>query len=186
MPIFGSNFGRNEVNRLISALRTGPYLAHEETPLAHFDEPLLWPANVKNDLILISHCLQRSPWYLDMRLGIILILYSTLSQLLVQCASRAENLPHQGRKRNLNKRHYLRNQHSKDIGNEVQVIVCYFFVRSLKSSILSSTCLQMGKTFWGVASAAVGQKTYMVARGDGKFGHWGHNPSIPGICNYPV
>ena len=30
-------------------------------------------------------------------------------------------------------------------------------VRSLKSSILSSTSFQMGKTFWGVVSAAVEQ-----------------------------
>ena len=46
-------------------------------------------------------------------------------------------------------------------------------VRSLKSSILSSTSFQMGKTFGGVASAAVEQsrcKANMVAQGDGKFG----------------
>ena len=46
----------------------------------------------------------------------------------------------------------------------------------LKSSILSSTRLQMDKTFWGVVSAAVEQsrcKANMVARGDGKFGPWG-------------
>ena len=46
-------------------------------------------------------------------------------------------------------------------------------VRSLKSSILSSTSFQMGKTFWGVANAAVEQsrrKANMVAQGDGKFG----------------
>ena len=46
-------------------------------------------------------------------------------------------------------------------------------VRSLKSSILSSTSLQMDKTFWGVVSAAVEQsrrKASMVARGDGEFG----------------
>ena len=45
-------------------------------------------------------------------------------------------------------------------------------VRSLKSSILSSTNLQMDKTFWGVVSAAVEQsrrKANMVAQGDGKF-----------------
>ena len=46
-------------------------------------------------------------------------------------------------------------------------------VRSPKSSTLSSTRLQMGKTFWGVVSAAVEQsraKANMVAQGDGKFG----------------
>ena len=45
-------------------------------------------------------------------------------------------------------------------------------VLSLKSSILSSTSFQMGKTFWGVVSAAVEQsrrKASMVAQGDGKF-----------------
>ena len=45
-------------------------------------------------------------------------------------------------------------------------------VRSLKSSILSSTSFQMGKTFWGVVSAAVEQsrrKASKVAQGDGKF-----------------
>ena len=49
-------------------------------------------------------------------------------------------------------------------------------VRSLKSSILSSTSFQMGKTFWGVVSAAVEQsrrKANMVSQGDGKFGPWG-------------
>ena len=46
-------------------------------------------------------------------------------------------------------------------------------VRSLKSSILSSTSFQMGKTFCGVVSAAVEQsrhKANMIAQGDGKFG----------------
>ena len=46
-------------------------------------------------------------------------------------------------------------------------------VRSLKSRIMSSTSFQMGKTFWGVASAAVEQsrrKVNMFAQGDGKFG----------------
>ena len=50
------------------------------------------------------------------------------------------------------------------------------FVRSLKSSILSSTSFQMGKTFWGVVSATVEHsrhKANMVAQGDGKFGSWG-------------
>ena len=45
-------------------------------------------------------------------------------------------------------------------------------VRSLKSSILSSTSFQMDKTVWGVVSAAVEQsrcKANMVAQGDGKF-----------------
>ena len=40
------------------------------------------------------------------------------------------------------------------------------------SSILSSTSFLMGKTFWGVVSAAVEQsrrKANMVAQGDGKF-----------------
>ena len=44
-------------------------------------------------------------------------------------------------------------------------------VRSLKSSILSSTSFQMDKTFWGVVSAAVEQsrrKVNMVAQGDGE------------------
>ena len=57
-------------------------------------------------------------------------------------------------------------------------------VWSLKSSILSSTSFQMGKTFWGVVSAAVEQsrrKANMVAQGDGKFGPWGwpQGPSNP-------
>ena len=46
------------------------------------------------------------------------------------------------------------------------------FVRSLKSSILSSTSFQMGNTFWGVVSAAIEQsrrKANMVAQGDVKF-----------------
>ena len=46
-------------------------------------------------------------------------------------------------------------------------------VRSLKSSILSSTSFQMGKTFWRVVSAALEQfrrEANMVAQGDGKFG----------------
>ena len=46
-------------------------------------------------------------------------------------------------------------------------------VWSLKSSNLSSISFQMGKTFWGLASAAVEQsrrKASMVAQGDGKFG----------------
>ena len=57
-------------------------------------------------------------------------------------------------------------------------------VRSLKSSILSSTSFQMGKTFWEVVSAAVEQsrrKANIVAQGDGKFGPrgWPQNPSKP-------
>ena len=50
------------------------------------------------------------------------------------------------------------------------------FVRPLKSKILSSTSFQMGKTFWGVVSAAVEQsrrRANMVAQGDGKIGPWG-------------
>ena len=39
-----------------------------------------------------------------------------------------------------------------DVKMEIPVLV-----QSLKSSILSSTSFQMGKTFWGVASAAVEQ-----------------------------
>ena len=55
-----------------------------------------------------------------------------------------------------------------DVKKEISVLV-----RSLKSSILSSTSFQKGKTFWGVVSAAVVQsrrKANMVAWGDGKFG----------------
>ena len=55
-----------------------------------------------------------------------------------------------------------------DVKMEIPVLV-----RSLKSSILSSTSFQMGKTFWGVVSAAVEQsrrKANMFAQGDGKFG----------------
>ena len=55
-----------------------------------------------------------------------------------------------------------------DVKMEIPILI-----RSLKSSILSSTSLQMGKTFWGVGSAAVEQsrrKANMVAHGDGKFG----------------
>ena len=57
-------------------------------------------------------------------------------------------------------------------------------VRSLKSRILSSTSFQMGKTFWGLVSAAVEQsrrKANMVAQGNGKFGPWGwpQDPSKP-------
>ena len=55
-----------------------------------------------------------------------------------------------------------------DVKMEIPVLV-----RSLKSSILSSTSFQMVETFWGVGSAAVGQsrrKANMVAQGDGKFG----------------
>ena len=58
-----------------------------------------------------------------------------------------------------------------DVKMEIPVVV-----RSLKSSILSSTSFQMGKTFWGVVSAAVEQsrhKANMVAQGDGKFGPLG-------------
>ena len=55
-----------------------------------------------------------------------------------------------------------------DVKMEIPVLVL-----ALKSSILSSTSFQMGKTFWGVVSAAVEQsrlKATMVARGDEKFG----------------
>ena len=58
-----------------------------------------------------------------------------------------------------------------DVKMEIPVLV-----RSLKTSILSATSLQMDKTFWGVTSAAGEQsrcKANMVARGDGKFSPWG-------------
>ena len=58
-----------------------------------------------------------------------------------------------------------------DVKMEIPVLV-----RSLKSSILSSTSFQKGKTFWGMVSAAVEQsrrKAKMVAQWDGKFGPWG-------------
>ena len=55
---------------------------------------------------------------------------------------------------------------------------------SLKSSILSSTCLQRDKTFWEVVSAAVEQcrcKASLVVWGDEKFDPWGwpQYPSKP-------
>ena len=59
-------------------------------------------------------------------------------------------------------------QSAADVKLEMPVLV-----QSLKSSILSSTSFQMGKTFWGVVSAAVvksRRKANMVAQGDGKFG----------------
>ena len=64
-----------------------------------------------------------------------------------------------------------------DVKMEIPVLV-----RSLKSSILSSTSLQMDKTFWGMVSAAVEQsrrRTNMVARGNEKFGplRWPQNHS---------
>ena len=55
-----------------------------------------------------------------------------------------------------------------DIEMEITVLV-----RSLMSSIMSSTSFQMGKTFRRVVSAAVKhsrRKANMVAQGDGKFG----------------
>ena len=66
-----------------------------------------------------------------------------------------------------------------DVKMEIPVLV-----RSLKSSILSSTSFQTGKTFWGVVSGAKEQsrhKANMVAQGDGKFGPWGwlQDPSKP-------
>ena len=66
-----------------------------------------------------------------------------------------------------------------DVKMEIPVLV-----RSLKSSILSSTRFQMDKTVWGVGSAAVEQsrrKANMIAQGDGKFGPWGwpQDPSKP-------
>ena len=52
-------------------------------------------------------------------------------------------------------------------------------VRSLKSSILSSTSSRMDKTIWGVEQS--GRKANMVTQGDGKFGPrgWPKNPSKP-------
>ena len=61
-----------------------------------------------------------------------------------------------------------RGKSAADVKMEIPVLV-----PSLKSSILSSTSFQIGKTFWGVVSAAVEQsrhKANMVAQGDGKFG----------------
>ena len=48
-----------------------------------------------------------------------------------------------------------------DIKMEIPVLV-----RSLKSSILSSTSLQMDKTFWGVVRAAVEQSRLMEMGND--------------------
>ena len=73
-----------------------------------------------------------------------------------------------------------------DVKMEIPVLV-----RSLKSSILSSTSFQMDKTVWRVVSAAVEQsrrKASMVAQGDGKFGPWGwpQDPSKPKmVCSVP-
>ena len=58
------------------------------------------------------------------------------------------------------------NENAADVKMKIPVLV-----RSLKSSILSSTSGK--KTFWGVVSAAVEQsrrKANMVAQGDRKFG----------------
>ena len=55
-----------------------------------------------------------------------------------------------------------------DVKMEIPVLA-----QLLKSSILSSTSFQLGKTFWEVVSAAAEQsrrKANMVAQGDGKFG----------------
>ena len=52
-------------------------------------------------------------------------------------------------------------------------------VRSLKTSILSSTSFQMGKTFWGVASAAVVQsRREWLLRETGNSAHEA-DPRIP-------
>ena len=66
--------------------------------------------------------------------------------------------------------HYIRRSlmSAADVKMKIPVLV-----GSLRSGILSSTSFQMGKTFWGVVSAAVEQsrrKVNMVAQGDGKFG----------------
>ena len=63
-------------------------------------------------------------------------------------------------------------------------VLVLVLVRSLKSSIFSSTSFHMGKTFWGVVTAAVEQsrgKANTVAQGDGKFGPrgWPQDPSKP-------
>ena len=58
-----------------------------------------------------------------------------------------------------------------DVKMEIPVLL-----QSLKSSILSSTSLQMDKTFWWEVNAAVEQsrrKANMDALEDGKFGPWG-------------
>ena len=73
-------------------------------------------------------------------------------------------------KLSLGKHYYYRNINlsAADVKMEIPVLI-----RSLKSSILSSTTFQMGNTFWGVVSAAVEQsrrQANMVAQGDGKFG----------------
>ena len=67
----------------------------------------------------------------------------------------------------------------------------HHLVRSLKSSILSSTSFPMDKTVRGVVSAAAEQsrhKASMVARGDGKFGPWGwpQDPSKTKKCGKEV
>ena len=62
----------------------------------------------------------------------------------------------------------LKLESAADFKMEIPVLV-----QSLKSSILSSTSFQIGKTFWGVVSAAVQQsrrQANMVAQGDGKYG----------------
>ena len=62
---------------------------------------------------------------------------------------------------------YTQSKSAADVKMEIPVLV-----PSPKSSILSSTSFQKGKTFWGVASAAVEQsrrRANMVAQGDGKF-----------------
>ena len=54
-------------------------------------------------------------------------------------------------------------------------------IGSQKSSILSSTSFQMGKTFWGVVSTAVEQSkrnANMVSQEDGKFGPLEAGPRI--------
>ena len=58
-----------------------------------------------------------------------------------------------------------------DVKLEITVLV-----RSLKSSILSSTSSQLDDAFWGVGSAAVEQtrrKASWGAQGKDKFGPWG-------------
>ena len=63
-----------------------------------------------------------------------------------------------------------------DVKKEITVLV-----QLLKSSILSTTIFQLGKTFWRVVGAAVEESTWiakMVAQGDGKFGP-GADPRTP-------
>ena len=68
---------------------------------------------------------------------------------------------------------------------------CRAIVRTLKSSIWSSTSFQLDKTFWGVGSAAVDQSRRIanrVVQGDWKFSSlgWPQNPSKTQALNIRV